>query len=254
MKPMTDINSTNSTNINNLFLSERVILVTGASMGIGRAVSKALAAQGATVILLARNIKRLETLYDEIEASIAPTPAIYPFNLVNATPKDYEDLKDNIEKNFGRLDGLLHNAACLGSLTPIEYTDIKQWYEVLQLNLNSAFLLTKALIPLLKKSLDASVVFTSADLGKKAKAHWGAYAVSKFGIEGLMQVLADELENHTSIRVNSFNPKIVRTSLRASAYPAEDPKKLPLPESLVSHYIYLLGPESKGVTGQSLEA
>lgn len=229
-----------------------MILVTGASRGIGRAVAKTFAAHGATVILLARSIKPLESLYDEIEAAGSPKPAIYPLNLANATPKDYEDLHQNIEKHFGKLDGLLHNAAHLASLTAIEHTSIEHWYHVLQVNLNSAFLLTKASLPLLKKSEDASIIFTSDKVGQKAKAYWGAYAVSKFACEGLMQVLADELEINTNIRVNSINPGIVRTTLRTSAYPAENALEHPTPDQVVSTYLYLMGEDSKGVTGQCL--
>jgi len=233
-------------------LSNRVILVTGASSGIGRVVAKTFAAHGATVILLARSVKKLETLYDEIEQAGYPTPAIYPFNLATATPNDYQDLRQNIETHFGRLDGLLHNAAMLGALTPLEHYALEQWYQVLQVNLNSAFLLTQATLPLLKLSSDASIVFTSANEGKQGKAYWGAYGVSKFGIEGLMQILADELETNTTIRVNSINPVRMRTSLRASAYPAENTATLPLAETLLPRYLYLMGPDSQGVQGQSL--
>jgi len=231
-------------------LSERVILVTGASEGIGRTIAKTYAAHGATVILLARSIKKLETLYDEIETAGFPKPAIYPFNLGGATPHDYQELMQNIDTHFGRLDGLLHNAAILGSLTPIEHYNIEQWYQVLQVNLNSPFLLTQATLPLLKKSNDASVIFTSANEGLQGKAYWGAYGVSKFGIEGFMQILADELETNTNIRINSINPVKVRTQLRASAYPAENTKTLTLPQDLIPYYLYLMGPDAKGVRGK----
>ena len=147
-------------------LNNRVVLVTGASKGIGRSVAKAYAKQGATVILLARSIPELESLYDEIDEAGYPTAAIYPFNLANAAPKDYEDLAANIEKHFGRLDGLLHNAAILGSLTPIEHYPLEQWYQVLQVNLNSAYLLSHVTLPLLKKSSDASIIFTTAPVGQ----------------------------------------------------------------------------------------
>lgn len=232
-------------------LADRVILVTGASRGIGRAVAKAYAKAGATVILLARTIVHLESLYDEIEKAHAPTPAIYPLNLANATPEDYEKLRVNIEKNFGRLDGILHNAGMLGSLTSIEHVSLEQWYQVMQVNLHSAFLLTRATLPLLKQADDASIVFTSSALAQKARAYWGAYAVSQFGSEGLMQILADELEMNTNIRVNSINPGLVKTALRTAAYPAEDQTKLKTPEDVLPFYLYLMGPDSRGVTGKS---
>ncbi len=235
-------------------LSKRVILVTGASSGIGRAVAYAYAAHGATVILLARTIKKLESLYDEIVNAGYPTPAIYPLNLANATPKDYQDLKFNIDTHFGRLDGLLHNAALLGSLTPLEHYSIEQWYQVLQVNLHSTFLLTQATLPLLKDSADASILFTAANEGFQGKAYWGAYGISKFAIQGLMQTLADELETNTSIRVNSINPVRVRTPLRANAYPAENLSILPLPQDILTHYLYLMGPHSRNITGQTFNA
>jgi NAD(P)-dependent dehydrogenase (short-subunit alcohol dehydrogenase family) len=232
-------------------LTNRVILVTGASSGIGRAVAKTYAAHGATVILLARTIRNLENVYDEIEQAGFPQPAIYPMNLSNATPEDYENLKDTIAKNFGRLDGLLHNAGMLGRLTSIEHTRIEDWYQVLQVNLNSRFLLTRATLPLLKQGKDASIIFTQSDIGRKAKAYWGGYAVSQFGCEALMQILADELETNTSIRVNSLNPGKIKTRFRNEAYPAEDPKFLKSPDDILPLYLYLMGPDSQGITGQS---
>ncbi len=232
-------------------LSNRVILVTGASRGIGRAVAKAFAKQGATVILLARTIPHLESLYDEIEKSGNPKPAIYPFNLANATPEDYELLHKNIKQHFGKLDGILHNAAMLGSLTSIEHTPLEQWYHVIQVNLHAAFLLTKATLPLLKLSKDASIIFTSSAVAQKARAYWGSYAVSQFGSEALMQILADELEVNTHIRVNSVNPGRVKTALRTAAFPAEDQSKLKMPEDILSFYLYLMSSDSIGITGNS---
>lgn len=232
-------------------LTQRVILVTGASRGIGRAAAQAFANYGATVILLARSIPELQSLYDEIEAAGGAQPAIYPMNLANATPQDYENLSDKIESNFGRLDGILHNAGMLGSLTSIEQTPIEQWYHVLQLNLNATFLLTQATLRLMKRSRDASIIFTSAEVGRKGRAYWGSYAVSKAGCETLMQILADELEANTAIRVNSINPGKVKTRLRTEAYPAEDQKFLKNPQDILSLYLYLMSAESRGITGRS---
>lgn len=235
-------------------LKDRVILVTGASRGIGRVMAKGFAANGATVILLSRSTKKLETLYDEIEKAGYPQPAIYPFNLAEANPKAYEDLFNTLTTQFGKLDGLLHNAAMLGSLTPIEHYPITQWYEVLQVNLNSTFLLTKATLPLLKKSKEASVIFTTQTPKQTAKAYWGAYAISKFGLEGFMQILADELEVNTHIRVNSIDPKRSKTHLRREAYPAEDSNLNPEPSTLLPLYLYLMGPSSRGITGKNFSA
>jgi NAD(P)-dependent dehydrogenase (short-subunit alcohol dehydrogenase family) len=235
-------------------LKERIILVTGAGDGIGRAAAKTFAAHGATVILLGRTIRKLEFVYDEIVQANHPKPAIYPMNLEGASPKDYEDLAEIIGKEFGHLDGLLHNASMLGKLTPLEHYDINQWYQVLQINLNAPYMLTRACLGLLKQSSDASVVFTSSSVGRKGRAYWGAYAVSKFALEGLMQVLADELEQNTSIRVNSLNPGKTRTKMRSDAYPGENPNTLPTPDEIMNIYLYLMGVDSRGVHGQALDA
>ncbi|MDM8560588.1 YciK family oxidoreductase [Candidatus Parabeggiatoa sp. HSG14] len=235
-------------------LADRVILVTGAGFGIGRAAALSFAAYGATVILLGRTISKLEAVYDEIEQAGYQKPAIYPMNLEGANPSDYENLANTLKTEFKRLDGLLHNAAILGTLTPLEHYDIKLWYQVLQINLNAPFLLTKALIPLMKNASDASIIFTSDDVGLLGKAYWGAYAVSKFATSGMMQILADELETNTALRVNSINPGKVRTSMRTTAYPAIDPKTLPLPETIMPLYLYLMGPDSHLINGQTLKA
>jgi NAD(P)-dependent dehydrogenase (short-subunit alcohol dehydrogenase family) len=235
-------------------LQDRVILVTGAGDGIGRAAAKTFAAHGATVILLGRTIRKLEAVYDEIVQAKHPQPAIYPMNLEGASPKDYEDFAEIIHKEFGHLDGILHNASMLGRLTPLEHYDINQWYQVMQINVNAPYMLTRACLNLLKQSGDASVVFTSSSVGRKGRAYWGAYAVSKFAVEGLMQVLADELEQNTSIRVNSLNPGKTRTKMRSDAYPGEDPNTLPTPDEIMNMYLYLMGADSRGVHGQALDA
>lgn len=232
----------------------RVILVTGAGDGIGRAVSLALARHGATVILLGRTQEKLEAVYDQIKAAGGPEPAMAPVNLDVARPQDYEALADLFDKEFGRLDGILHNASILGDITPLEQYEYGTWDTVMQVNVNAPFYLTRALLPLLRESDDASVLFTSSSVGRKGRAFWGAYAVSKFATEGMMQVLADELENVSRIRVNSINPGATRTRMRAMAYPAEDASTLKTPEQIVPAYLYLLGPASTGVTGQALDA
>ena len=200
-------------------LNDRVILVTGASKGIGRAVACAAASQGATVIILGKEVKALESLHDEIVAAGGPQPAIYPLNLANATPADYETLADQIDQRYGRLDGLLHNAATFNALTPLEHYSLPVWYQVMQVNLNAPFLLTHATLTLLKKSPDARILFTGAAEDQLGKAYWGAYAVSKQGCEGLMKVLAEECEVNTKIRVNLLYPGKVATNLRTKAYP-----------------------------------
>lgn len=235
-------------------LTDRVILVTGAGDGIGRAAAKALAAHGATVVLSGRTLSKLEKVYDEIEANGDPQPALVPVDFSLAGPNEYQQLADTIEKEFGQLDGVLHNASLLGDITPLEMYDPDTWDTVMKVNLRAPFLLTQALLPLLKQSPDASIVFTTSSVGRRARAFWGAYAVSKCGIEGMSALLADELMNISNIRVNCINPGATRTAMRAAAYPGEDPMALKTPEEIMPLYLYLMGPDSTGVTGQSLDA
>jgi NAD(P)-dependent dehydrogenase (short-subunit alcohol dehydrogenase family) len=234
-------------------LAGRVIAVTGASSGIGRAVALACARFGATVILIGRNPRKLETVHSEIEAAGAPEPTIALLDLEKAVASDYDQLATAVSERFGRLDGLLHNAGILGTLSPIEHHDVPTWCRVMHVNVTAAFALTQVLLPALKQSKDASVLFTSSSVGRHGRAYWGAYAVSKFATEGLMQVLASEVENITSIRVNSLNPGRTRTMMRRQAYPAEDINTLPLPETITGPYIALLGPASRGVTGKTFD-
>jgi NAD(P)-dependent dehydrogenase (short-subunit alcohol dehydrogenase family) len=235
-------------------LKDRVILVTGAGDGLGRTAARQLGAHGATLILLGRTIRKLEQVYDELERVGAPQPAIYPMNLEGATPKDYADLAQVLETEFGRLDGLLHNAALFQGLTPIANYDIELWYRILQVNLNAPFLLTQALLGVLNRSTDASVVFTADQVSEKGQAYWGAYAVAKGGAQTLMKMLANELEINTPIRVNSIDPGRVRTPMTLKIYPGREPEQWPLPETVMNAYLYLLGPDSKGITGQVFHA
>jgi len=234
-------------------LADRVILITGAGDGIGRAAAVACASRGATVILLGRTQAKLEAVYDEIVASGGPRPAISVLDLARAQGPDYFQIAEQITETWGRLDGLLHNAGILGQRAPIEHYDIGIWHQVMHLNLNVPFILTQVLMPVLRKSVDASVVFTSSGVGRQGRAFWGAYAVSKFGVEGLSQTLADELKAEARIRVNCINPGGTRTRMRAAAYPGEDPLSRPEPASLMGPYLWLLGPASRGVTGLSLD-
>lgn len=241
-------------------LRDRIILVTGAGDGIGRAAAISFAKHGASVILLGKTIAKLEAVYDEIENTTAVSgekcsqPAIYPLKLGGATMQDYETMHDALDKEFGRLDGLLHNASILGQRKSILDTNIADWNEVLNVNLTAQFMLTKALLPLLQKSDDASLLFTSSGVGRKGRAFWGTYAVSKFGTEALSQILADELDTTTNIRVNCINPGATNTAMRRIAYPAELPSVNPLPEQIMPAYLYLIGGDSTGVTGQSFDA
>ncbi len=231
-------------------LKDRTILVTGAGDGIGAAAARSYAAHGATVILLGRTIPKLEAVYDEIIESGAPQPAIYPLDLEGANYDHYMQLAETIEKEFGALDGLLHNAAMLGTRMMLEQFDLKIWARVMQVNLTAPFLLSRATIPLMRKSDDASMLFTSTSVAQVGKAYWGAYGVSKAGADNLMQIIADELECNTHIRANSIDPGAVATRMRQLAFPGEDPASLPKPEDVMPAYLYLMGPDSKPHTGE----
>ena len=235
-------------------LRGRVILVTGAGSGIGRAVSLALARAGAEVILLGRTVKKLEGVHAEIgKIEGAPEASIVPLDLERALAAEYESVANAIDKRYGRLDGLLHNAALLGALTPIDQYDVPTFMRVMHVNVTAAFVLTQHLLPLLRASSDASVLFTSSGVGKRGRAYWGAYSVSKFAIEGLTQVLAHETEGNSTVRVNVIDPGRTRTAMRRQAYPSEPQESLPTAESLTPAYVALLGPASRGVTGRRFE-
>lgn len=234
-------------------LRDRVVLITGSSDGIGRAVAKAAAAHGARVILHGRNVKRLEAVYDDILAAGHPRPSIAPLDFEKAGPAEFDQLVGAIEKEFGLLDGLVHNAGMLGERAPIEHYDVTKWLRTMHVNVNVPFILTQRCMPLLRKSSDPSIIFTSSGVVPRPRAYWGAYLVSKWATDGLMRMLADELESQPRMRVNSINPGKVRTNMRLQAYPAEDRTALPEPESVVVPYLYLLGPDSQGVTGQTVE-
>lgn len=235
-------------------LRDKVILVTGASDGIGKTAALSYAKLGATVVLLGRNTEKLEQVYDQIEKEGGSQPAIVPLNLESATAQEYRQLAEKLDETFGKLDGLLLNASMLGDMTPLEFYSIDTWETVMQVNLNSQFALTQIMLPLLKKADHGSIIFTTSSVGRKGRANWGAYAVSKFATEGLMQTWADELENTCNVRVNCINPGATRTKMRASAYPAEEPAKVCHPDNIMGLYTYLMGDESINVNGQSLDA
>ena len=235
-------------------LRDKVILITGAGAGIGREAARSFAAHGATVVLLGRTLAKLGEVYDEIEAATHPQPAIIELDMLSASLADYQSLAQTIDEQLGRLDGLLHNASILGERRPIESADSKQWQDVIQVNVNAQMMLTQAMLPLMNQAPSASIIFTSSGVGRRGSAYWGAYAVSKFATEGMMQVLADELENTSRIRVNSFNPGGTRTAMRAAAYPAEDPGSLKTPAELMPDYLFLMGDDSREVHGQALSA
>lgn len=230
----------------------RVILVTGATGGIGEAVCRRLAEAKATVVLLDKDLKALEGLYDRIVAEGGPEPAIYPMNLEGASFDHYPEVAQRIREGLGRLDGLLHTAAVLGKPAPVDHYDVEAWYRTLQVNLNAAFMLTRACLPLLRASDRASIVLTSDASGRAGEAYGGAYAVANAGLEGLMRVLAAELAETTSICVNSLDPGTVATRLHAEAYPWDNPFELTQPGQVAGAFVRLLGPDARDCHGQAL--
>lgn len=235
-------------------LANQHILITGAGDGIGRTLAKHCAQQGATVILLGRTQEKLESLYDEIMAENLPEPFLFPMDLLSATQDDYQRLATAVEEELGHLDALVLNAALLGQRAPISSFKTDIWDKVMQVNVNAQFYLIKALLPSLEKSQQGRILLTSSSVGRTGRAYWGVYSVSKFAVEGLMQVLADELENTSSIRVNSINPGATRTGMRAQAYPAEDPGQLKTAESLMPLYLFMLSGDSQHIHGQMIDA
>ena len=235
-------------------LKDRVILVTGAGDGIGKAAALSYARHGATVVLHGRTLSKLEAVYDQIEQAGGAQPAILPLQLSSASELEYSQLLTTLNNQFGRLDGILHNAGVLGHIRPLAQYDIETWDEVMHVNLRAPFLLTQALLPLLQQSADASVIFTSSGVGRTARAGWGAYSISKFGTEALSKIFAEEFKAEGRIRFNCINPGATRTAMRAQAVPNEDPQLLPTPEQIMPAYLYLMGPDSHGFTGESLDA
>lgn len=233
-------------------LRDKIILVTGAGDGIGRTASLAFARHGATVVLTGRTTAKLEQVYDQILAEGGAVPAIYPINFDGAVDKDYNDMSDRLLEAFGRLDGVLFNAALLGDRTPLENHATDTWQRLFQVNVHAPFMMVKALMPLLRQAPAASVVFTGSSVGYRGRAYWGAYAASKAAAENLMQTLADEEDGTSTVRVNSFNPGGTRTRMRAQAYPAENPADVKTPDVLMPAYLWLMGAESAAVSGQQI--
>ena len=235
-------------------LKDRIILVTGAGDGIGKAAALAFAQAGATVILAGRTVAKLEHIYDQIVAADYVQPVIYPIDLEGAVAEDFDQLAVALDQQFGRLDGLLLNAGVLGQRTPLSNYRHDVWDKVMHINITAQFQMAQALMPVLEKSNDASVVFTSSGVGRQGRAFWGAYAISKFAIEGMVQTWAAELDGLGSVRINAINPGATSTNMRAQAYPAENPENLKTAEQIMPAYLYLLGPDSDKVNGQSINA
>ena len=232
-------------------LKDHIILITGAGSGIGRTIAITYAKYGATTLLLGRTPGKLEAVKNEIHQQGYPAPHLLPMDLESTHYADYEALADQIDNHFGRLDGLVHNAGLLGRVGSVCQYEPDLWSKVFQVNVHAEFMLTKACLPLLRKNRDSALLFTTSSVGIQGRANWGAYCVSKFATEGFAQVVADEEKN---IRVNVINPGAVRTHMRATACPAEDPMTLPTPEDIMPAYLYFMGKDSRGITGQRVNA
>ncbi len=235
-------------------LKDRVVMVTGAGSGIGKSAAIAYATAGATIILAGRTVEKLESVYDQIIEAGGKEPLIYPVNFEGATEDDFNELANQIDQQFGRLDGLLLNAGILGQRTPLAKYRQDVWDKVFRVNVSSQHLLTKALMPILEASENASVIFTTSGVGRVGRAFWGAYAVSKFAVEGMAQTWAAETEGLNSVRINCINPGATSTQMRATAFPAENPESIASPEDIMPAYLYLMGSASSGVNGQSIDA
>lgn len=230
-------------------LKDKIILVTGAGDGIGKVAALTYAKCGATVLLLGKTQAKLEAVYDEIEELGLPEPAILPMDLEKASFAQMQELAGLIEKEFGHLDGVLHNAAILGALTPLEMYDPITFEQVMQVNSTAVFMLTQAMLPLLRAASSGSVVFTSSGVANP-RAFWGAYALSKQAVEGMMTIFTQETQTLTTLRFNCINPGATRTNMRAHAFPGEDPNSLKTPEDIMSAYVYLMTDMASGVKGQ----
>lgn len=230
-------------------LADKIILVTGAGDGIGKVASLTYAKCGATVLLLGKTQSKLEAVYDEIESLGLATPAILPMDLEKASFAQMNELATLIQKEFGRLDGVLHNAGVLGALTPLEMYDPITFEQVIHVNATAVFMLTQALFPLLMSASSGSVVFTSSGVAK-VRPFWGAYALSKQMIEGMSTIFTEETKNHTALRFNCINPGATRTNMRAHAFPGENPMTLKTPEDIMPVYVYLMTDMASGIKGQ----
>ena len=234
-------------------LENKTILITGAGDGIGKQAAITFAQYGATVILLGKTVKKLEEVYDQIVNDGGKEPAIIPLDLKGATVQNYRDMASTIESEFGTLDGVLHNASILGHLQPVHQITEQEYKDVMQVNVNAQFFITQALLEVLSKSDNASVLFTTSSVGLKGRAFWGSYSISKFATQGMMEVLAEEFEN-SSVRFNCINPGGTRTTMRAKAFPAEDPMTLKTPADIMPLYLYLMGDDSKNENGKTFHA
>lgn len=234
-------------------LRGRVVLVTGATGGLGRATSLAAAAAGATVVLLGRKVRALEALYDDIERSGAAQPAVYPMDLAGATPRDYADLAESVQRECGRLDGIVHAAAHFDGLQPFDQQKPDEWMRTQQVNLTAPFQLTQACMPLLRHADDAAIVFVLDDPARMGNAFWGGYGVAKHALAGLASIIHEETES-TRVRTHALLPGPMRTVLRRAAYYGEDTMMHPEPDWAARFVVWLLSSDGVRMRGRTLDA
>ena len=234
-------------------LKNKNILITGASNGIGKSLSENLSKYGANVIMLSRNENALDAIYDSLKKKYQTNPCILKCDLENLDDKKSQEIANIISKNYQNLDSIIHNAAILEKMSDIESFDLQTWDKVMRVNLTSAFILSKYLIPLMKSSTTPRIIFTTSSVGKKGKAFWGAYSVSKAGVNALSDILSDELESISNIKVFNFDPKATKTNMRAMAYPAEDPSAIKNPDQLINYYLWMLSEKSSSAIERYIE-
>ena len=223
----------------------KTILVTGAGSGIGRAIAIQLAQHRARVVLLGRTVEKLEAVFDDIEKAGGLAPSILPVDLEGATSEDYQVIASAIANQFGGLYALVHVAGELGERVPFDHYHESTWQRVMRINFESTVSLTRALLPLLSQEPQAHLIFTSSSVGEHPRAYWGAYAVSKYALEGFAKLLAEEIAQTTSIDLTVVNPGATQTAMRRQAYPAENPRDLTTPDAVAMRYLALLDPGSQ---------
>ncbi|AQR65046.1 NAD(P)-dependent oxidoreductase [Aquaspirillum sp. LM1] len=247
------MHATQDTPLPSDLLAGRTILVTGASQGLGRAVALAAAAHGATVVLLARNIKRLEAVYDDILAAGGPEPAAIPLDLLTASDDDFNAVAVKIHQELGQLDGIVHCASHFYALSPLENQGIDEWMNQFRINTVAPAALTRACLPLLKASADASVLAVGETHGLHPGPFWGGFAVSHAGLPHWVRMAASEWDNQPNLRINLLIPGPVQSPQRVRTHPGEAKTALPPADSLMPAFLYWLGPQSQGQSGQIIE-